>query len=301
MIEVILDSIMEEPAAEIELEEEIELTEGIVSPAQQEAQEAINLMRQISKSSIVPRGRALSRGSTRGRSKSRDSSDSVLGNQPRAISDTNVLVGPSPIRGRSATSDTVRGRPRIVLSDDQRVALLASLEEEDPVTRGRPPVTRGRSPMPKSKPPQRSRYADAPAAEEKTTPPPRPPRGFGSDTPRSIVEVKTEPKKDLIVPEEKDPEIDFETGRKNLYNLLDKGNEAIDGILNLAKEGEHPRAYEVAGQLIKTVSEVSQNLLDLQDKLKKVKEVPNTGPKNVTNALFVGSTTELQKMLKKSK
>ena len=114
-------------------------------------------------------------------------------------------------------------------------------------------------------------------------------------------EVKTESKKDLIVPEEKDPEIDFETGRKNLYNLIDKGNEAIDGILNLAKEGEHPRAYEVAGQLIKTVSEVSQNLLDLQDKLKKVKEVPNTGPKNVTNALFVGSTTELQKMLKKSK
>ena len=114
-------------------------------------------------------------------------------------------------------------------------------------------------------------------------------------------EVKTETKKDLIVPEEKDPEIDFETGRKNLYNLLDKGNEAIDGILNLAKEGEHPRAYEVAGQLIKTVSEVSQNLLDLQDKLKKVKEVPNTGPKNVTNALFVGSTTELQKMLKEKK
>ena len=104
-----------------------------------------------------------------------------------------------------------------------------------------------------------------------------------------------------IVPEDKDPDIDFETGRKNLYNLLDKGNEAIDGILELAKEGEHPRAYEVAGQLIKTVSEVSQNLLDLQDKLKKVKEIPNTGPKNVTNALFVGSTTELQKMLKEKK
>ena len=103
---------------------------------------------------------------------------------------------------------------------------------------------------------------------------------------------------EITVPDDKDPEIDFETGRKNLYNLIDKGNEAIDGILNLAKEGEHPRAYEVAGQLIKTVSEVSQNLLDLQDKLKKVKEVPNTGPKNVTNALFVGSTTELQKMLK---
>ena len=93
--------------------------------------------------------------------------------------------------------------------------------------------------------------------------------------------------KELSVPEDKDPDIDFETGRKNLYNLLDKGNEAIDGILELAKEGEHPRAYEVAGQLIKTVSEVSQNLLDLQDKLKKVKEIPNT--------------TELQKMLKEKK
>ena len=104
-----------------------------------------------------------------------------------------------------------------------------------------------------------------------------------------------------MVPEDKDPDIDFETGRKNLYNLLDKGNEAIDGILNLAKEGEHPRAYEVAGQLIKTVSEVSQNLLDLQDKLKKVKDIPDKGPKNVTNALFVGSTTELQKMLKEKK
>ena len=114
-------------------------------------------------------------------------------------------------------------------------------------------------------------------------------------------EVPKKPSTDLVVPEDNDPEIDFETGRKNLYNLLDKGNEAIDGILNLAKEGEHPRAYEVAGQLIKTVSEVSQNLLDLQDKLKKVKDIPDNGPKNVTNALFVGSTTELQKMLKEKK
>ena len=117
-------------------------------------------------------------------------------------------------------------------------------------------------------------------------------------------DVSTEQVKETLpatVPDDKDPEIDFETGRKNLYNLLDKGNEAIDGTLELAKEGEHPRAYEVAGQLIKTVSEVSQNLLDLQDKLKKVKELPDKGPKNVTNALFVGSTTELQKMLKEKK
>ena len=121
------------------------------------------------------------------------------------------------------------------------------------------------------------------------------------DIASEVVPAEIKESKQVVVPEDKDPDIDFETGRKNLYNLLDKGNEAIDGILNLAKEGEHPRAYEVAGQLIKTVSEVSQNLLDLQDKLKKVKEVPNTGPKNVTNALFVGSTTELQKMLKDKK
>ena len=115
------------------------------------------------------------------------------------------------------------------------------------------------------------------------------------------IEVEKKESKEVVVPEDKDPDIDFETGRKNLYQLIDKGNEAIDGILGLAKEGEHPRAYEVAGQLIKTVSEVSQNLLDLQEKLKKIKDVPERGPKNVTNALFVGSTTELQKMLKEKK
>ena len=107
--------------------------------------------------------------------------------------------------------------------------------------------------------------------------------------------------KELVIPQDKDPDSDFETGRENLYKLLDKGNEAIDGILALAKEGEHPRAYEVAGQLIKTVADVSKDLLELQEKLKKIKDVPNTGPKSVTNALFVGSTTELQKLLKNKK
>ena len=75
-----------------------------------------------------------------------------------------------------------------------------------------------------------------------------------------------------VAPKNADAETDFETGRKNLYNLLDKGNEAREGILSLAKEGEHPRAYEVAGQLIKTQSEVAQNLLDLQGPLKKLTE-----------------------------
>ena len=103
------------------------------------------------------------------------------------------------------------------------------------------------------------------------------------------------------MPTDKDPDSDFDYGRENLYKLIEKGNTAIDGILSLAKEGEHPRAYEVAGQLIATVSQVSQNLLDLQEKLKKLKEVPDNAPKNVTNALFIGSTTELQKLLKDKK
>ena len=117
---------------------------------------------------------------------------------------------------------------------------------------------------------------------------------------KNPLEIAKEPP-NPVVPEDDNPDTDFETGRGELYKLLEKGNEAIDGILNLAKEGEHPRAYEVAGQLIKTQSEVAQNLLDLRDKLKKIKDVKELGPKNVTNALFVCSTTELQKMIKKNK
>ena len=116
--------------------------------------------------------------------------------------------------------------------------------------------------------------------------------------PLEIVKDKPVP---AVVPENAEVETDFETGRGELYKLLEKGTEAIDGILALAKEGEHPRAYEVAGQLIKTQSELAQNLLDLQDKLKKIKDVKGDGPKSVTNALFVGSTTELQKMIKNNK
>ena len=120
------------------------------------------------------------------------------------------------------------------------------------------------------------------------------------NTIKNPLEIATEPPKP-VAPENVDVDTDFDTGRNELYKLLEKGNEAIEGILSLAKEGEHPRAYEVAGQLIKGQSEIAQNLLDLQDKLKKIKDVKELGPKNVTNALFVGSTTELQKMIKKNK
>ncbi len=117
---------------------------------------------------------------------------------------------------------------------------------------------------------------------------------------KNPLEIANEPPKP-VAPENVDVDTDFETGRNELYRMLEKGNTAIDGILGLAKEGEHPRAYEVAGQLIKTQSEIAQNLLDLQGTLKKIKEEKGSVPKNVTNALFVGSTTELQKLIKKNK
>ena len=97
----------------------------------------------------------------------------------------------------------------------------------------------------------------------------------------------------VVVSDDDDIEKDYE-----FYNLVDKGSKAIDGILELAKESEHPRTYEVAGNLIKQVAEVTEKLGDLQTKMHKLKEVPNKAPNNVTNALFVGSTAELQKMLK---
>ena len=92
---------------------------------------------------------------------------------------------------------------------------------------------------------------------------------------------------------------DYEYTRGNLYSLIEKGQEAINGILELAQESEMPRAYEVAGQLIKNVADATDKLMDLQKKLKDVEEEKQAkGPSNVTNALFVGSTAELAKLLK---
>ena len=113
---------------------------------------------------------------------------------------------------------------------------------------------------------------------------------------KSVVESIITPPKRLST--EQDIDNDYNYQIENFYNLVEKGSQAIDGILELAKESEHPRTYEVAGNLIKQVAEVTEKLGDLQEKMKKLKEVPNSAPKNVTNALFVGSTAELQKMLK---
>ena len=99
--------------------------------------------------------------------------------------------------------------------------------------------------------------------------------------------------------ERNDIEKDYEYTRGNLYSIIEKGQEAINGILELAQESEMPRAYEVAGQLIKSVSDATDKLMDLQKKLKDVEEEKQSkGPNTVNNALFVGSTAELAKMLK---
>ena len=92
---------------------------------------------------------------------------------------------------------------------------------------------------------------------------------------------------------------DYEYTRGNLYSIIEKGQEAINGILELAQESEMPRAYEVAGQLIKSVSDATDKLMDLQKKLKDVnEEQQQKGPSTVNNALFVGSTADLTKLLK---
>ena len=119
------------------------------------------------------------------------------------------------------------------------------------------------------------------------------------DVESSIVESK--PMKPVPPKVEKDDiSKDYEYTRANLYSLIEKGQEAINGIMELAGESASPRAYEVAGQLIKSVADTTDKLADLQKKVKDLEE-DNTkkGPNNVTNnALFVGSTSELSKLLK---
>lgn len=98
-----------------------------------------------------------------------------------------------------------------------------------------------------------------------------------------------------------DVDSDYKFQRENFYNLIERGQDAIDGILEVAKQSDHPRSYEVAGNLISQVAEVTEKLSRLQSSMKRLKEVPNNAPKNVTNALYVGSTAELQKLLKGDK
>lgn len=120
----------------------------------------------------------------------------------------------------------------------------------------------------------------------------------------AILDIESEIKQETSVvklPDRKENvETDYRYARENLYNLVERGQDAIDGILELSKETEHPRAYEVAGQLIKTVGETAEKLIDLQSKLKKLEgEEQKVGTQH--NHLYVGSTSELQKFLKKNK
>jgi len=112
-------------------------------------------------------------------------------------------------------------------------------------------------------------------------------------------EIEKQSEVEVQKPQNNDIQKDYEYTRGNLYSLIEKGQEAINGILELAQESEMPRAYEVAGQLIKNVADATDKLMELQKKLKDVEEEKQTkGPSTVNNALFVGSTADLAKLLK---
>jgi hypothetical protein len=118
-----------------------------------------------------------------------------------------------------------------------------------------------------------------------------------------VLDISSEIKKETTQVIKKPPQsdniqTDYKYTRENLYGLVERGQDAIDGILDVCKETENPRAYEVAGQLIKTVGETAEKLLDVQTKLKKLED-ENGSVKTQHNHLYVGSTSELQKFLKK--
>jgi hypothetical protein len=119
-----------------------------------------------------------------------------------------------------------------------------------------------------------------------------------------VLNVESEVESSEIVASEKpklvkveEPQKDYEYTRGQLYALIEKGQEAVDGILEVATSSDHPRAYEVAGQLIKNVADVADKLMDLQKKMKDLDE-KHARPTTVNNSLFVGSTAELSKLIK---
>ena len=115
------------------------------------------------------------------------------------------------------------------------------------------------------------------------------------------VEPVDAPKNNKIekVEKKEDSTLDYEYSRGNLYSLIEKGQEALNGILEVAQGSDHPRAYEVAGQIIKSVGDTTDKLIDLQSKMKELKKEEKNSPKTVNNASFVGSTSDLSKLLKK--
>ena len=121
-------------------------------------------------------------------------------------------------------------------------------------------------------------------------------KAFG-DEPTEL-QKHVEKTKDLRKSQTPEVQQDYEISRAQLHNLVMKGQEAVDGILDVARASDHPRAYEVAATTIKAVGDVTDKLIDLQTKMKELDKEDKKGPTNVTNAMFVGSTSGLQKMLK---
>ena len=120
-----------------------------------------------------------------------------------------------------------------------------------------------------------------------------------------VLDIQSSIKKEttaVVIPKERSQNIetDYKYTRENLYGLVERGQDAIEGILDVCKETENPRAYEVAGQLIKTVGETAEKLLDVQQKLRKLED-NDEKIRDQHNHLYVGSTAELQKFLKKNK
>ena len=122
---------------------------------------------------------------------------------------------------------------------------------------------------------------------------------FNTDAVESTEIVKEQKRKEQIQKLTDDVSKDYDYTRGNLYSLIEKGQEAINGIMEVAGETASPRAYEVAGQLIKSVADTTDKLADLHKKLKEIDEDNPKQQNTVTNnALFVGSTSELSKMIK---
>ena len=114
----------------------------------------------------------------------------------------------------------------------------------------------------------------------------------------SAIDVTPKSKPQKVESTKDDVKKDYDYTRANLYSLVEKGQEAVNGILELAQESDSARAYEVAATTIKAVADTTDKLIDLQQKMKDLEKDPNKGPTNVTNALFVGSTAELSKLIK---
>ena len=116
--------------------------------------------------------------------------------------------------------------------------------------------------------------------------------------------VSDSSKQEVIVPQDQQQETidnDFRYARENLYGIIEKGSDALDELVELAKQSQSPRAFEIVSQMVKTLTDSNKDLLELQRKNKLLKQEEQKGPNNVTNALFVGNTAELQKLLKDSK